>query len=126
MFRLPTEKEWDYACHAGAASDCYRFADGTEITESTLDKVAWYKNNSDNTTHPAGQKMPNAFGLYDMHGNVWEWCEDQHDNAGSSDRVCRGGSLDNDARNCLAGNWYCFSPDFRWGTLGFRLVADQK
>lgn len=70
-FRLPSEAEWEYACRAGSVGDAY----------GGLDAIAWYKANSGGSTHPIGQKQPNAFGLYDMLGNVWQWCEDlQHDN----------------------------------------------
>lgn len=126
-FRLPSEAEWEYACRAGGTGEYCRLADGTEITENTLGKVAWYDKTSNGTTHPVGKKMPNAFGLYDMHGNVWEWCEElcylHRDDA--IDRMRRGGSYDNCARDCAAGDRYCFAPDFRWTSLGFRLVATQ-
>ena len=72
-FRLPTEDEWEYACRAGATGDYCKLANRTEITEDTLGQVAWFHDNSDGKTHPVGQKQPNAFGLYDMLGNVTEW-----------------------------------------------------
>lgn len=70
-FRLPTEAEWEYACRAGAATLFY-----TGNTERDLDKAGWYLGNSGGKTHPVGRKAPNAWGLYDMHGNVFEFCED--------------------------------------------------
>ena len=123
-FRLPTEKEWEYACRAGSTGDYCKLADGTEITESTLGEVAWYVDNSGRKTHPVGQKKPNAFGLYDMHGNVWEWCEDLYQ-AGNSSRVRRGGSWSNLSGLCAAGNRVSYGPDSRFNRLGFRLAASQ-
>jgi TonB family protein len=105
-YRLPTEAEWEYACRAGTTGDY----------AGDLNAMAWYDENSDSKTHPVGQKQPNAFGLYDMHGNVWEWCEDQmHDSyngaptegrawvdisAAESSRVIRGGSWYIDRHSC--------------------------
>ena len=123
-FRLPTEEEWEYACRAGSTGDYCKLADGTEVTESTLGEVAWYNGNSDSKTHPVGQKKPNAFGLYDMHGNVWEWCEDLYQ-AGDSCRVDRGGSWLDSSRFCTAGYRDFSNPDYRLNYLGFRLAASQ-
>ncbi|HNJ44470.1 MAG TPA: formylglycine-generating enzyme family protein, partial [Acidobacteriota bacterium] len=88
IYRLPTEAEWEYACRAGTTEDYAGY----------LDAMAWYDKNSEGKTHPVGQKAPNEWGLYDMHGNVWEWCQDWHQ--GSYDRaptMMRGGSWDNGA-----------------------------
>lgn len=83
-YRLPTEAEWEYACKAGS----------TDIRYGQLSDIAWYKDNSDNKTHNVGQKAPNAWGLYDMLGNVWEWCSDLYDTeVYGSYRIFRGGGF---------------------------------
>ena len=102
-----------------------------------MDRAGWYEKNSDEQTHPVGEKEPNGFGLYDMHGNVWEWVEDDwHNNYdgapddGSAwideprgvDRVVRGGGWGNLARRCRSASRYGDRPDFRFGGLGFRLA----
>lgn len=130
-FRFPTEAEWEYACRAGATGDYCKLADGTEITKETLDEVAWYTNKGG--THPVGQKKPNAFGLYDMHGNVWEWCEDVYC---TSYRMYRGGGwcyssgdlmYGCPSRDCAAGSRCYGDPGTKIRhNLGLRLVADQK
>lgn len=123
-FRLPTEREWEYACRAGSNGRYCKLVDGTDIAEGTLDEVAWYEDNSGGKTHPVGLKKPNAFGLYDVHGNVWEWCQDL-DEVFNSARVSRGGGWGSGSRYCAAGNRYYYYPDDRRGSLGFRLAAFQ-
>ena len=122
MFRLPTEEEWEYACRAGATGKFCKLADGTEITADTLGRVAWFKDNSDNRMHPVGQKEPNAFGLYDMHGNAWEWTS----TADGEGRVGLGGCWSFSARNCESSERDWALPDDRNDCLGFRLCADGR
>jgi formylglycine-generating enzyme required for sulfatase activity len=130
-YRLPTEAEWEYACRADSQT-AYCFGDD----ENLLPEYAWYDRNSEDRTHPVGQKKPNAWGLYDMHGNVWEWCQDIYSTdiyegeqtypiyiGKGSDRVLRGGSWINGARDCRSARLY-FSPDFRSPNLGFRLSRE--
>ncbi len=134
MFRLPKDSEWEYACRAGAAGEYCKFANGTEISESTLGQVAWFEDNSGSKTHPVGQKKPNAFGLYDMHGNVWEWCQEEIGSLGDyakgqdfeHDRVRRGGSWRDSAKDCKSSDRFRLSPSYRIFSLGFRLCADRK
>ena len=122
VFRLPKEDEWEYACRADAEGDYCKLADGTEITEETLDEVAWFDDNSGDETHPVGQKKPNAFGLYDMHGNVWEWTN----TAVGRSRVGCGGSWNDSAGYCEPSNLSWLSPDCRNCDLGFRLCASAR
>lgn len=117
-YRLPTEEEWEHACRAGTTTKYY-----TGDTVEDLARAGWYYGNSDDKTHPVGQKEPNAFGLYDMHGNVWEWTSTPYGSA----RVYRGGSWRNDADGCessFRGN-YLDSPSRRDYYLGFRVVLSE-
>ncbi|WP_417913595.1 SUMF1/EgtB/PvdO family nonheme iron enzyme [Candidatus Electronema sp. JM] len=130
-YRLPTEAEWEYACRAGSES-AWCFGDD----EAQLQDYAWYGKNSGNTTHPVGEKKANAWGLHDMHGNVWEWCADWY-NSGyyavspkgnpigpekGSSRVFRGGSWGDSPLFVRAAFRYWYSPDNRSDDLGFRLA----
>jgi formylglycine-generating enzyme required for sulfatase activity len=134
--RLPTEAEWEYACRAGTTT---ALNNGKKLTSTegqcpNLDEVAWYDKNSGGKTHPVGQKQPNAWGLYDMHGNVWEWCADWYgayptgaatDPQGSqtgSFRVLRGGSWYYFAYNCRVAYRYFNRPALRNLHYGFRAV----
>jgi hypothetical protein len=112
--RLPSEAEWEHAALAGSAADPY----------GPLDEVAWYENNSGGSTHPVAQKKPNAWGLYDMLGNVWEWCEDRYE-PGSGARVLRGGAFDVDARALLAAYRSGDLPADRDDLIGFRCVRES-
>ena len=116
-FRLPTEAEWEYACKAGA----------TGVRYDELDKIAWYKNNSDGNTHNVGEKEPNAWGLYDMLGNVWEWCSDIYDESVyGSYRLLRGGGWCDEARGCMATNRRRSHPiSFKIDDLGFRIARSM-
>lgn len=130
-YRLPTEAEWEYACRART----------TGAFAGDLDAMAWYDKNSDSRTHPVGRKRPNAFELYDMHGNVWEWCEDDWHNSyenapydgnawleqiRSSWRVLRGGGWNVAAASCRSANRDGTSPINRADFLGFRLVRTYR
>lgn len=112
-YRLPTEAEWQYACKAGTTG--YRYGE--------LDKIAWYSVNSGDKIHEVGRKEPNAWGLYDMIGNVWEWCWDLYDEkVYGSYRIFRGGSWAEVARGCGASCRRRSHPSFCIDDLGFRLA----
>lgn len=113
-YRLPTEAEWEFACKEGESAVRY----------GALDDIAWYKGNSKGETHAVGQKQANAFGLYDMLGNVWEWCSDVYDETVyGTYRIFRGGGWCDEERGCLATNRRRSHPvSFRIDDLGFRLA----
>jgi formylglycine-generating enzyme required for sulfatase activity len=125
-FRLPTEAQWEYAARGGDQSDsawAYIYAGS-----NTVNDVAWYKDNAGNTTHPVKTKQPNSLALYDMSGNVWEWCWDV---SYDTDRVLRGGSLFDSATGskdtCLLENRGHYNPDGCLphdgvSRMGFRVV----
>ena len=136
-YRLPTEAEWEYAARAGSTA---AFANGgiSELgcgVDPILDEIGWYCGNSDSFSHrPVAQKMPNAWGLYDMHGSVWEWNSDWYADYPSgpvtdpvgppngTERVLRGGGLADDARSCRSANRGAMRPDIIFDFIGFRLV----
>ncbi|MDM8556875.1 formylglycine-generating enzyme family protein [Desulfococcaceae bacterium HSG7] len=118
-YRLPSEAEWEYAARAGSVTD-YCFGDD----ESELSQYAWYHKNAGNSTHPVGQLKPNEWGLYDMHGNVWEWCQDWYDDGAG--RVLRGGGWSSGGRSVRSANRYRYVPDYRNDFSGLRFVRGQK
>ena len=122
MFRLPTEEEWEHACQAGATGMFCKLANNSEITEETLGQVAWFDDNSGGKTHPVGQKEPNAFGLYDMHGNVWEWTQTAAGRHGGY----LGGGWNDSAEDCEFSDRFYDSADLRLDCLGFRLCAEKR
>ena len=138
-YRLPTEAEWEYACRAPQNSEtATKYPFGNDDEE--LLSYAWFDKNSENKTHPVGQKKPNRWGLYDMQGNVWEWCQDWYSAdyyrfapekdppgpASTSGRVFRGGSWGYLSRYCRPAFRYGLEPASRAISLGFRLAADQQ
>jgi formylglycine-generating enzyme required for sulfatase activity/serine/threonine protein kinase len=131
--RLPTEAEWEYACRAGSTG---RFCFGD--SDEQLGAYAWHRSNSGLKTHPVGGKQANAWGLYDMHGNVWEWCQDwygpylsdaQENSSGpnsGTNRVLRGGCWHSSAVYCRSANRGKYASANRDGYHGFRVVVDAK
>jgi formylglycine-generating enzyme required for sulfatase activity len=139
-FQLPTEAQWEYACRAGRTTR-YSFGDD----EASLGEYAWYDKNSHSKTHPIGEKKPNAWGLYDMHGNVWEWCQDWYsggyypkwavlevvsmpptdDPNGPATgllRVVRGSDWNGPATGCRSAIRGRFAPENQRNFLGFRVA----
>ncbi|MFH0982415.1 MAG: SUMF1/EgtB/PvdO family nonheme iron enzyme [Planctomycetota bacterium] len=137
--RLPTEVEWEYAARAGTST---RFSFGDN--DSELSRYGWFKDNAGDRPHAVGTLLPNAWGLYDMHGNVWEFCEDYYhatytgapvdgsarldkaDTDFSEFRVCRGASAYDDAKWCRSAERGCHHPDWRDQWVGFRIVVETK
>ncbi|MDP6396118.1 MAG: formylglycine-generating enzyme family protein [Candidatus Marinimicrobia bacterium] len=130
--RLPTEAEWEYAARGGNKSKGYSYSGSND-----LDAVGWYDNNSRSKTHPVAQKQPNELGLYDMSGNVWEWCSDRYGDYSSSSQTDPQGSNSGEYRVLRGGCW-CYVADYcrvaardryylgsRNVNSGFRLVLSQ-
>ncbi len=128
-FDLPTEAQWEYACRAGTDTR-YHSGDAEEV----LEQIGWYRENAGEQTHPVGLKEPNPYGQYDMHGNVFEWCQDwfgsyPEENAidpsgplSGSCRVVRGGSWIDSARRCQASYRTGVMPANHGNVVGVRLV----
>lgn len=133
-FRLPTEAEWEYAARGGNKSKGYKYSGS-----NTIGNVAWYYENSGTRTHDVKSKIPNELGIYDMSGNVWEWCQDWFGSgyyanspqanptgpSSGSNRVLRGGSWINGAQSCRVANRYDTTPSSRGSGIGFRLILVQ-
>lgn len=131
-YRLPTEAEWEYACRASSTAK-YCFGDNNKL----LQKYCWYRKNAEDKTHPVGEKLPNDWGLHDMHGNVWEWCQDWYDEdyygespeenpqgpLSGTHRVLRGGSFNHDKDQCGSANRGSYTPNTTYRYLGFRVVC---
>lgn len=123
-FSLPSEDEWEYAARGGQKSEGYIYAGSNDI-----DEVAWYRDNSEEKTHPVGLKKPNELGIYDMSGNVWEWTEtkghsyqDGSSDLGGTYYVRRGGSWWHEASNCRVSKRYMSDQNKKTKGLGFRIV----
>jgi formylglycine-generating enzyme required for sulfatase activity len=130
-YRLPTEAEWEYACRAGTTT---AYKNGENISDS----IGWYRDNSSNKTTIVGQKSANAWGLYDMHGNVWEWCWDWLGSYGSraytdptgdtssSSRIIRGGSWSDTAGYLRSAYRHGNNPYYGASLIGFRVARNGQ
>jgi formylglycine-generating enzyme required for sulfatase activity len=132
VYRLPTEAEWEYCCRALTTSRLYY---GNDPSYSSLTNYAWYSANSPTTTQPVGQKLANPWGLVDMAGNVWEWCQDWYTNSyaggsltnpqgpiSGSSRMIRGASWGNVAADCRSARRFYNNPSTAYNSIGFRVV----
>lgn len=131
-FRLPTETEWEYSARGGLMSRGFKYAGANFVK-----KVAWLTGNSHKKTHPVGQKWPNELGLYEMSGNVWEWCQDWYDACADASadsaseevrcgRVLRGGAWSSNAKHCRVSYRNGINPDYKYGDFGLRLCLTAE
>ncbi len=135
FFRLPTEAEWEYACRAGSQT---RYSHGNDLDFSMLSDYAWFYSRAEGKSHTVGQKKPNAWNLYDMHGNVWEWCSDWYDSYSGESRIdpqgalagdgkiIRGGSWFNEPQSLFCANRHRHPTDSRQTNIGLRLILVEK
>lgn len=126
--RLPTEAEWEYAARAGTSGETY----------GPIDEIAWYRANSGSTMHPVGKRKPNAFGLYDMLGSVWQWCQDWFEPYSKDAAIDPQGAKTGDRRATRGGCFYCEAAhiraarrnrdleDHKSRTIGFRVAAERR
>jgi formylglycine-generating enzyme required for sulfatase activity len=131
-WRLPTEAQWEFAARGGNNSKGYTYSGGND-----LDELAWYADNAGGKTQTAGRKKPNELGIYDMSGNVWEWCKDWYGDYSSSAQsnpkgpasgsygVLRGGSWNNAAARCRVAYRFYTCPEYRFDRYGFRVLLSQ-
>lgn len=135
QFRLPTEAEWEFAARGGNLSQGFPFPGVAAPTEGEPKKYIWYISNAESVTHPVAQKLPNELGLYDMGGNVFEWCNDWYQNPYPSEhqtdptgpetgtwRIYRGGAYSRPVKECRSAYRYMGAPDFKSDLVGLRLA----